>query len=178
LRKADALSIINLLLTVICILILFATWLNYRELLFDEFKRLITEIIPFTIVLAVSNTITTFLMAHHISQVDDKSPKIVFIIVQIRSILAVLLIGVCVYPAVQLSGFPQHLVDLLASVTQITSTIKNYLTIFISWIASGILGWIGNILLGAMGSALWTLVQTRLVSKKGINQFKRGRRSS
>ena len=140
LRNENVLSIINFLITVTCGLILYVTWISYHEPHLDEYIRLIDEIYPFLIGIAVSNSIITYLMSQCVLQ-DDKRVvvKQIRLFVRIRSILAILLLGISAYPAVQLSGISQLLADFLTTITtQITSTINYYLVVFFNWIISGI----------------------------------------
>lgn len=167
LRNTAVLSVINGLVTFTCLLILLATLANYRESRFDELKRLFTDMLPFVVAAVVGKMIISQLTLQRISQDDGRNTRQLILFIRIRSILTILLLGACVYPAVQISGSPQRLAVFLTTlIPQMTSTIKPYLVTFISWVISGILGWIGDIFLGAMGSGLWYWIHTRMKSKE------------
>ncbi|EGR1781618.1 hypothetical protein DC876_25300 [Vibrio parahaemolyticus] len=128
-----------------------------------ELKSLRDSIYPLVIVLMTASqifTITWFRRVIKSKTVDEyqRSNNVL----RYKGILIFLVLTLMSYPLVKLSGIVGLLsAQLTGLLGLIPIEFKESIEEFLNWFVSGISGWIGNILLGAMGNGLWSQIEKR-----------------
>ncbi|ODX65770.1 hypothetical protein [Vibrio parahaemolyticus] len=151
------------LLTLVAVLLHMTTSALYMSDQEAELKSLRDSIYPLVMGLMIASqifTITWFRRVIKSKTVEEyqRSNNVL----RYKGILIFLVLTLMSYPLVKLSGVVGLIsAQLTGLLGLIPIEFKESIEVFLNWFVSGISGWIGNILLGAMGSGLWSQIEKR-----------------
>ena len=146
----------NPMITGVCLLVILWTQNRYGETQREELAATFVVIWPVLAILWLLKrqiTVETHFLADH--PTAKNLERLSEILVR-RTYYSILMLAACLYPVVHLSALPQIVEEWVLKVSpQVTAAVALWVSRFVTWIVSALGGWLGNILLGALGSMLY-----------------------